>query len=298
MLRDLFVKTFALFTVVRGYNVAMLMLAQYMASLFIFNDGMNHFQILLDKNLNFIILASALSASAGYIINNFYDLEKDNISRPLTNYIGRFISHQFKLNVYLALNIFALGIAALVSWKVFAFFLGYQFMVWFYSHKVNKIAWLNNLYSVLLMVMPFFALFLYYENFSPIIFYHAAFLILLLLITDVIKDLTTSTADAVYNYSTLPVIYGESATKKFITVLTVLISALSVFMWSNSETGYMKYFFIFTAVIVLLLLIVLWRSRSRTVYKMLHLIFKLLIGFGIFNMVFIDLNPLALQKLL
>ena len=296
--RKLFIKTLALFTVIRGYNIAMLVLAQYMASLFIFNEGKNHLEILLDKNLNFIIIASALSAAAGYIINNFYDLEKDAISRPLQNYVERFVSQNFKLNIYLALNFLALGIAFLVSWRVALFFLVYQFMVWFYSHKVNKLVWFNNLYSVILMVFPFFALFLYYENFSSIIFFHAGFLLLLLLITDIIKDLTTSTADAIYHYSTIPVIYGEKATKKLLTLLMITTAAWSVFMWSDSGTGYMRYFFLFNAGLNLLLVFPLWTSHSKTTYKILHLIFKLLIGFGIFNMVFIDLNPLDLQKII
>src|SRR5690606_15012263 len=184
---------------------------------------------------------------------NFYDLEKDAISRPLQNYIERFVSQNFKLNVYLALNILALGIALLVSWRVAIFFLVYQFMVWFYSHKINKLVWLNNLYSVILMVFPFFALFLYYENFSTIIFFHAGFLLLLLLVTDILKDLTTSTADTIYNYSTLPVIYDEKKTKQILTLLMILTAAWSIFMWTDSETGYMKYFFLFCAGLNLLL---------------------------------------------
>src|SRR5690625_6343327 len=82
--RTLFIKTLALFTVIRGYNIAMLVLAQYMATLFVFNDGKDHLQILFDRKINFIIIASALSAAAGYIINNFYDLEKDRIDRKST----------------------------------------------------------------------------------------------------------------------------------------------------------------------------------------------------------------------
>lgn len=296
--RKLFVKTLALFTVIRGYNIGMLVLAQYMASLFIFNEGKNHLEILLDKNLNFIIIASALSAAAGYIINNFYDLERDSISRPLQNYIERFVSQNFKLNTYLALNFLALGIAFLVSWRVALFFLVYQFLVWFYSHKINKIVWLNNLYSVILMVFPFFALFLYYENFSQIIFFHAGFLLLLLLITDIFKDLTTSTADSLYNYATLPVIYGDKITKKILSLLMILTAFWSIFMGTDSATGYMKYFFLFSAGFNILMIIPLWRSHSKTTYKILYLIFKLLIGFGIFNMVFIDLNPLDLQNIM
>lgn len=295
-LQKLFVKTLALFTVIRGYNIAMLVLAQYLASLFIFSDGRNHLQILLDKNLNFIIIASALSAAAGYIINNFYDLEKDTIHRPLQNYIERFISQDFKLNVYLSLNLSALVIAYLVSWRVAFFFLVYQFLVWLYSHKVNRIVWLNNIFFVMLMIFPFFALFLYYENYLPIIFLHASFLFILLLTTDVLKDLTSSTADTIYNYRTIPVVYGEKRTKQVLTMLIILTSGLSIYMWSSTETGYMKYFFLFTSLFTLFLLIPLWTSHAKTTYKILHLIFKLLIGFGIFNMVFIDINPLNLQK--
>lgn len=297
-LRRLLIKMLALFTVIRGYNLAMLILAQYMASLFIFNEGKNHLEILFDKNLSFIIIASALSAAAGYIINNFYDLEKDAIDRPLQNYIERFISQNFKLNVYLGLNILALGVAYMVSWRVTLFFLVYQFMVWFYSHKINKLVWLNNVYSVVLMVFPFFALFIYYGNLSSIIFLHAAFLFLLLLITDILKDLSSSTADAIYNYSTLPVIYGDKKTKQVLCLLIVLNSLLAAYMGYDSETGYMRYFFLFSALLMLILLIPLLGSKSKTTYKMLHLTFKLLIGFGIFNMVFIDLNPLDLQKII
>ncbi|SMC72497.1 geranylgeranylglycerol-phosphate geranylgeranyltransferase [Moheibacter sediminis] len=297
-LRKLLVKTLALFTVIRSYNIAMLMLAQYMASLFIFNEGKNHLEILFDKNLSFIVIASALSAAAGYIINNFYDLEKDAIDRPLQHYIERFISQNFKLNVYLGLNILALGIAYFASWRVMIFFFVYQFLVWFYSHKINKIVWLNNIYSVILMVFPFFALFIYYENLASIIFLHAGFLFMLLLITDILKDFTSATADTIYNYSTLPVIYGEKKTKTILTILIILNSALAAYMGYDSDTGYMRYFFLFSSMLMLLLLIPLLSSRSKTNYKILHLTFKLLIGFGIFNMVFIDINPLALQKII
>lgn len=297
-IRRILVKTLALFTVIRGYNIAMLMLAQYMASLFIFNEGKNHLEILFDKNLSFIVIASALSAAAGYIINNFYDLEKDAIDRPLQNYIERFISQNFKLNVYLALNILALGIAYLASWRVAVFFLIYQFLVWFYSHKINRIVWLNNVYSVILMIFPFFALFIYYGNLSSIIFLHAGFLFLLLLITDILKDLASATADAIYDYSTLPVVYSYKKTKIILSILFILNAAMAAYMGYDSDTGYMRYFFLFSSLLILLLLIPLLNSKSKTTFKILHLTFKLLIGFGIFNMVFIDINPLALQKII
>lgn len=297
-IRTLFIKTLALFTVIRGYNISMLVFAQYMASLFVFNEGKDHLQILFDKKINFIIIASALSAAAGYIINNFYDLEKDRLQRPLQNYIERFISQNFKLTTYLALNFSALIVAGLVSWRVLIFFLVYQFMVWFYSHKINKIVWINNLYSVVLMALPFFALFLYYENYRSIIFLHAAFLFILLLITDILKDLTSTSADVIYGYQTLPIVYGEHKTKNILSLLMSLNAGLSVFMWASSETGYMKYFFLLSCFFMIFLQIPLHKNHSKTTYKLLYFIFKLLIGLGILNMVFIDLNPLDLQNVI
>src|SRR5690625_2127157 len=188
--RTLFIKTLALFTVIRGYNITMLVLAQYMATLFVFNDGKDHLQILFDRKINFIIIASALSAAAGYNINNFYDLEKDRIQRPLQNYIERFISQNFKLNTHLLLNSLALIISILVSWGVLCFFMVYQFMVLFYMRRINNIVWINNLYSVVLMAFLFFAVFLYFEDYSLIIFFHAIFVFILLLMTDIVNDLT------------------------------------------------------------------------------------------------------------
>lgn len=295
--RKVFVKILALFTVIRGYNILMLILAQYMASLFIFNVEKNHIQILLDKNLNYIILSSALSIAAGYIVNNFYDLEKDAIQRPLRNYIERFVSQNFKLTIYLILNLFALVIAFMVSWNVFLFFLIYQILVWFYSHKANRMVWLNNLYSVSLMVFPFFALFLYYENFSKIIFFHAGFLFALLLIIDVLKDLTTTVADSIYGYQTLPIVYGEKKTKYVLTVLILFAVFLSFYMWNSSATGYMRYFFLMSAGFMSLSLYPLHRTNSKTTYKIMYFLYKLLIGIGVMNMVFIDLNPLTLQNI-
>src|SRR5690606_3633768 len=141
---------------------------------------------------------------------------------------------------------------------------------------INKLVWLNNVYSVILMIFPFFALFIYYENLSSIIFFHAGFLFLLLLITDILKDLSSSTADAIYDYSTLPVVYGDSKTKTVLSTLFILNALLAAYMGYDSDTGYMRYFFLFSALLILLLLIPLISSKSKTTYKILHLTFKLL----------------------
>ena len=75
-------KLLSLFSVVRGYNILVIVLAQYLTSIFIFAPHISLRRILLDPNLFVIVLASTGVIAAGYIINKFYDKEKDLINRP------------------------------------------------------------------------------------------------------------------------------------------------------------------------------------------------------------------------
>ena len=70
-------KLLSLFSVVRGYNILMITLAQYLASIYILAPDRPLRKIIFDLNLFLIVTASALVIAAGYIINNFYDAEKD-----------------------------------------------------------------------------------------------------------------------------------------------------------------------------------------------------------------------------
>jgi 4-hydroxybenzoate polyprenyltransferase len=76
------IKIFSLFTVIRGYNIVVLILAQYLTSSYILAPDKDLLDIIFDPQLFSLVLATACSTAAGYIINNFYDAEKDKINRP------------------------------------------------------------------------------------------------------------------------------------------------------------------------------------------------------------------------
>ncbi|WP_068596513.1 geranylgeranylglycerol-phosphate geranylgeranyltransferase [Vaginella massiliensis] len=293
-MRDVFVKIIALFNVVRGYNLIILALAQYLASLFIFAPTTNHMQTLLNPKLNGIIFASVLSAAAGYIINNFYDLEKDEIKRPLLAYLNKKVSQGFKLRFYLFLNALALVIAALVSWRVLVFFALYQFLVWVYSHRANRVVYIKNLFSVLIRVIPFFALFLFFENYSWNVFSHAGFLTALLFITDLVKDLSSQKADAIYGYHTLPLAYGEQLTKIVFCIGILIAIGFAAYLVNTPEIGWMKYYLYSTSIILIFIGFIIFRISSIQDYKILHLIFKALIVMGVISIIFIEIKPLTL----
>ncbi|MDO5655636.1 MAG: geranylgeranylglycerol-phosphate geranylgeranyltransferase [Flavobacteriaceae bacterium] len=294
--KNSFLKLLALFTVIRGYNIAALVAAMYLTAYFIFDKDATLHQFFSDIKLHLIVLASAFTVSAGFIINNFYDLDKDAIARPLYVYISRFISQNFKLNVYLVFCVIALLFAVWASWRVGIFFMIYQILVWLYSHKLSRITFIQNLFYVILSLMPFVALLLYYNNFSYVIFYHGLFLSMILLIMDISKDLVSYRADLIYNYKTLPVTVGKKKTKIILNILFILSILWTIFMTQVEAVGHMKYYFAATAIALLFLSIIIWWIENKWQYNLYYLSLKLMLGLGIMSIAWIGINPLNLQK--
>ena len=133
-------KIVSLFSVVRGYNIPVIVLAQYLSAIFILAPEKGALAVLLDFNLFIIVLASSLTIASGYIINSFYDSQKDLINRPNKSMLDRLVSQKTKLTVYFLLNFITAFIAFFVSWRSVLFFSVYIFLIWFYSHKIKKYA--------------------------------------------------------------------------------------------------------------------------------------------------------------
>ena len=127
----LVMKIISLFSVVRGYNIPVIVLAQYLSAIFILAKNKSALETLLDFNLFIIVLASSLTIASGYIINNFYDSKKDLINRPRKSMLDRLISQKTKLTVYFSLNFLVAVLALLVSWRASLFFSVYIFLIWF-----------------------------------------------------------------------------------------------------------------------------------------------------------------------
>lgn len=151
-----------------------------------------------------IVTASSLAIAGGYIINNFYDAEKDTINRPIKSMIDRLVSQNTKLTGYFILNFLSVIAASYVSFRAVVFFSLYIFGIWLYSHKLKKWPLIGNMVSAILSITPFFAVFIYYKNFETVIFVHAIFLFLLILMREFVKDLEGLKGDLALNYKTIP----------------------------------------------------------------------------------------------
>ena len=281
-------KVFSLFSVVRGYNILALITAQYLAALFIFSPEKSLKIVLLDVHLFFIVLATICVIASGYIINNFYDKEKDEINRPVKSKIDNYVSQKTKLSLYFTLNFIGVSFAYLVSWRAALFFAIYIFLIWFYSHKLKKYAIVGLVSATIVTILPFFAVFVYFKNFSEIIFVHAVFLFLLLLIRELMKSLENMKGDMLVNNETVAVKYGELFVKKISTILLVLILIPIYILWQYPEIGSMKFYFYLAGVSLVIYAFLMWGSKSKRSYTLLHNLLKLLIFAGIFSLMLID----------
>ena len=148
-------------------------------------------------------------------------------------------------------------------------------------------------------ILPFFGIMLYYYSKLPfeeiennknkleVIFTHANFLYLLLLIREMVKDLENIKGDLANNYKTIPIIYGENFSKKIITVLIISTIIPIYFLIEIYDVGYMDSFFYSCLIVMIFFLNLLWRSNSKEQFLKLHNILKFLIVAGVFSIILI-----------
>jgi 4-hydroxybenzoate polyprenyltransferase len=276
----------------------MIILAQYLASVFILApDNLSLSEILFDPNLFILVICSALVIASGYLINNFYDSEKDLINKPLKTYINNSVSPRTKFSVYFILNFLSIILASYISFKAVLFFSAYIFGIWFYSHKLKKLTFIGNVVASLLAITPFFAVFVYYKHFETVIFFHALFLFILILTREIIKDLENIKGDFAQNYHTIPVKHGEKYTKSILSVLIALAFIITIFLVKFYDLGLMDYYFFACLPVFGFIIIYLWASTQKLHFKIIHNLLKLTIIIGVFSILLIDTN-LVLEKVI
>ncbi|WP_203255923.1 geranylgeranylglycerol-phosphate geranylgeranyltransferase [Hyunsoonleella ulvae] len=288
--KHILLKFFSMFSVVRGYNILIIVIAQYLTSVYILAYNKPLKEVVFDLNLLMLVLASAATIAGGYIINSFYDSEKDLINRPIKSRLDRLVSQNTKLSFYFVLNFVAVIMASYVSFKAVLFFSIYIFGIWFYSHKLKRLPFIGNLTSAILTITPFFAIFMYYKNFETVIFVHAIFLFIMISMRELTKDLENIKGDIAQNYITIPVAYGEKMSKVMLTVLASMTLIPIYLLLYRFEVGHMYLFFYLSLFLLVIFLLLLWISSTKVQYLILHNILKFIILAGVFSILLIDVS--------
>lgn len=270
----------------RFFVAVLLTFALYVSTFFLFSREESFRNFVFDYKVHFIIICSVFSILAGGIINRFYDKEKDQLTKPFRSRLQNFLKEKYFLTAYIVLNSLSLGLAFFVSHRVFIFFLIYQFLMWFYSHKLSKIIVLNNFTFVALTLYPFFGMLIYYQTFSLKILFLAIFLFLMLFIIDVTKDTLTKNADRMFGYNTIANQIGFQNTRSVLLILLIITWAISVIL--SVGIGFkniMAWYFLSTTIVIIGVVFMLFRNQKNDKFKSLNLL-RLWIFFGILAMLF------------
>jgi len=295
--KQVMLKLFSMFVVVRGFNLALIVFAQYITAIFIMAPNQSLSEILFDRPLFALILATVGAIASGYIINNFYDTEKDVINRPHQSILEQYVSQNTKLILYFIINFIVVIIASYVSFRSVLFFSVYIFAIWFYSHKIKKRPIIGNLISAILTITPFFAIFLYYKNYSGLIFVFGFYLFLVLSMRVLVKDLENLKGDLTLNYKTIPVVYGEKIAKIMVVILVTINILVTWYLVSTYDLGKMDYFFYVSISLLSVVVAFLFSAQHQQQYMRIHILLKLLVLLGVFSIIL--LNPsLILSKIL
>ena len=286
--KSILFKFLSIFSVVRIYNILIIVLAQYLTSIFILSDK-KLFDVIFDFNLFLLIFCSSLSIASGYIINNFYDKKKDVINKPIKSKIDDVVKNSTKLYFYFILNFIVIFFASIISLKALIFFSAYIFFLWFYSHKLKRLLFLGNLFYSLLTITPFFAILLYYKNIDLIIAAYALFLFFILLLKDITKDLKNLIGDFTENYQTIPVVFGEDFSRIIISLITFINVILIINLFINFSDGYMNIYYAVSLILLLIFTIKLYNSKKVSDYLELHNILRLIIGLGVFSIILLEI---------
>ncbi len=281
-------KNIALISSSRAYYVALHFTILYIVSFFLLGSYASIINKLLDSKIHLIILCSSLSLTSGFIINNFYDSERDLLSKPFRIFINNLISVKSKLTIYLFFNILALILAVICSFNIFFLILLYQFLMWFYSHKLKKIIFLNNLTYTFLIFYPYLLMVIYFKSYSTFILSNGFLCFILIYLSDIFKDFKSAKLDLIYNYATIPNCF--SYPKKIIYFLIVITLFLLHFLLFKFYNSFIFYYYLFGIFILFYSLSFTYQSQNNKNIGWLGLIIKFYVLVGIFIFTFAKFN--------
>mgnify|MGYP000247580773 CR=1 FL=1 len=96
---------------------------------------------------------------------------------------------------------------------------------------------------------------------TSVIFLHAVYLFLLILIRELVKDLENIKGDLTLNYKTIPIVYGVTHSKLLISFLVFFTGVTIYFILKYHDLGYMLYYFYLSFFLLSIFILLLCLNR-------------------------------------
>lgn len=270
-------------------------------------------EALQPRMFDLLCLSSVLIAAAGYIINDYFDMNIDRVNKPNRLVIDRMIKRRWTIVWHWILSGLGVALGFYVSWKTRSLSigpanLGCVILLWFYSTVFKRRLLIGNVIISLLTAWVILVLYVsefridvfrdpaFHQQFSRAFKFsvlYAGFAFIISLIREVIKDIEDMEGDSRYGCRTMPIVWGVNAAKVFAgTWLVVLIGALIVIQFYALQFG--SWLDIGYGVLLIILPLAwilrkLYKATTTQDYHELSNLVKAVMLTGILSMIMIDI---------
>ena len=269
-------------SLVRWYNVLLINIGLYLSAIFLLHTSKEWLITLLDYKLHLSILSLSFLIMAGYIINAFYDFEKDLINNPKGTVFSRIVSKSFCLNTYFLFNFIGTMLAFFVGWKILLYNSILCFALWFYSHKLRKKPLIGELSASILTVAPFASLSIYYWKTDFKIILYIGFLFALTLTRETIKKLVGMKGDLIHGDQSVPILWGISKTKMLIALLMIASLLPIGVLFSEIKDRPVFYYLIVCVTMIITALIMLIPAKNKKGFNSINIMYKIILVLSVF----------------
>lgn len=261
-----------------------------------------------------LMMASVLIAAAGYIINDYFDINIDQVNKPDKMVVQKIIGRRWAIFFHLVLTFIGLALSSYVSFKTSLVIIIANvvcaLLLWVYSTTFKKKLLSGNI--IISGLTAWTVLVLYFaanttlslttqqagitSGMSRIYKFaalYAGFAFIISLIREVVKDIEDMEGDARYNCKTMPIVWGVPAAKVFVGVwLAVLIGALLIVQFYALQIGWwLSALYVIALVIAPLIWILkkFYEAQTSAQYHVISNMVKLVMLTGICSILLVKI---------
>ncbi|MEC7755982.1 MAG: geranylgeranylglycerol-phosphate geranylgeranyltransferase [Bacteroidota bacterium] len=268
---------------IRGINLLIVALTQYLTALFLLSNKGHWWEILTDANFFLMVSATVMITSAGYLINDYYDIKIDFVNKPDRVVVGRALRRRWVILGHSALNISAIAIGFYISIPIGLIMFGAAFLLWLYSNQLKRLPFVGNFVVAILTGTTLILVAEYFHERAYIIACYAIFSAYITLVREIIKDTEDMKGDARFGCKTIPIVLGVAKTKWIIYAIMVAFEiTVIILLWNLSVI-----LPIILAITLLLLGLGVHRADTVKQFHNLSTYCKIIMLLGVLSMIWI-----------
>ena len=269
------------FRLIRWPNLFFIFLAQCLFQFCIYKPLFVNENSLIDTSFILMLTASILIAAAGYIINDYFDVNIDQVNKPSKVVVSLIISRRWVIFWHLIFSMSGIYLTTIAFpfkdyWHLHLANIVSVLLLWFYSTNLKKKIIIGNVVIALLTAwsigVVYFSKFTFHQLSNPpiinpssirffkLMILYTSFAFILTLVREALKDIEDMEGDEKYGCRTLPIAWGLKPTKVYISVwIVVVIAVLSIIQLYVVSFGWWMGIIYCIAFIILPLFFVLYK---------------------------------------